>query len=131
LGFYLEITNKISAQHTFTHPLYILPKQLFPLRLGYHWFVKTGAQLNFTSEQLVLSNALINPLFMNHVSFMPTINTQMTIPPPLTQLNDILALLQQLTTLFQKSVQTNQITFLTWHVINNVEYVAPVHMATR
>ena len=42
------------AHHKFLHSFYALPCQLFPMTLGCDWFIKTGAQLHFDTQSLVL-----------------------------------------------------------------------------
>ena len=69
------------AQQTFTHALYILPKQLFPITLGCDWFVKTGAQLHFDSKTMILPRTPPIPLFRHQSSPPAIVNAQINSVP--------------------------------------------------
>ena len=116
------------AQHTFTHALYILPRQLFPITLGCDWFVKSGAQLHFDSQQLILKNTDPIPLFISHTGAYTPINSQDRIIPPDIRKDKIHSLLHGFPSLFQPSVQTATVNCPTRHRISTGD-APPVYMA--
>ena len=63
------------------HRFYVLPHQLFPITLGWDWFLHSRACLDFSSQQLILPNHLPIALFTNSRDTTHISNTQYLISP--------------------------------------------------
>ena len=118
------------AQHSLTHAFYVLPRQLFPITVGCDWFIKTGAQLHFDSQQLILPSTNPIPLFINRTRTCTPINSQHRIVSPEERQHDIRSLLQAFPSLFQPSAQTAKVNCPTRHIIPTGD-APPVYMAHR
>ena len=121
------------AQHKFLHSFYVLPRQLFPMTLGCDWFIKTGAQLHFDTQSLVLPSLkpfttiplFSSPQLSNHI-----MHTQVHLESTTVRTADIRRLLREFPTLFRKTATTTQINLLVQHTIPTATG-QPVRMAAR
>ena len=108
------------AQHKFLHSFYVLPHQLFPMTLGCDWFIKTGAQLHFDTQSLVLPSRkpfttiplLSSPQLSSHI-----MHTQVHLESTIVRTTDIRRLLREFPTLFRKTMTTSQINLPIQHTI--------------
>ena len=121
------------AQHKFLHSFYVLPRQLFPMTLGCDWFIKTGAQLHFDTQSLVLPSLkpfttiplFSSPQLSNHI-----MHTQVHLESTTVRTADIRRLLREFPTLFRKTTTTTQINLPVQHTIPTATG-QPVRMAAR
>ena len=119
----------ILANQTFSHAVYVLPRQLFPPTLGCDWFLRTRAQLNFEKRKLILPRVQHIQIFVNNGSCSPVVNTQVATPDARQRQQDLQSLLGRFPHLVNPVQESSAINFPVAHKINTGNS-QPIRMAS-